>query len=221
MAIDLGTLTDREKAVLRLLAKGFDAKSAACELGLSVHTVNERLRSTRRKLQVTSSREAARLLLEREDNKSLVYKEFGVGSGAGRSDNGTTSKREYAPIAGGLVAMSLIVLAAFLTFSTSDIIESAPLPNWSLGQARPEASPKPHNEVRLDGNRLFWNGQEASEPHIRSYLTVIKQLNPEPLTILSYGAEVPPERIERVRALIDGALNCEPATCFEVTQPRI
>jgi DNA-binding CsgD family transcriptional regulator len=124
MATDLGTLTDREKAVLRLLAKGFDTKSAARELGLSVHTVNERLRSTRRKLRVTSSREAARLLLEQEDNKSLVYKKFGVGYGAEPSDSGATSKRAYAPVAGGLIAMSLIFLTTFLTLRnpTSGII---------------------------------------------------------------------------------------------------
>jgi DNA-binding CsgD family transcriptional regulator len=220
MSVDVGTLTDREKAVLRLLTKGFDAKSAARELGLSVHTVNERLRSTRRKLHVTSSREAARLLSEREDNKFLVYKEFGVGSGAEPADKGATSKRAYAPIAGGLVAMSLIILTAFLTFSTTDIIEPGPLPNWSSEQARPEASSGPHNEVRLDGNRLLWNGQEASESRIRSFLSVIKQLDPQPPTILSHGAGVPPERIQRVRALMDDALDCEPATCFEVSRPE-
>jgi DNA-binding CsgD family transcriptional regulator len=219
MSVDVGTLTDREKAVLRLLAKGFDAKSAARELGLSVHTVNERLRSTRRKLQVTSSREAARLLSEREDNKSLVYKEFGVGSGAEPADNAATSQRAYTPIAGGLVVMSLFVLTAFLTFSTTDLSEPGPLPNWSLGQARPEASSRPHNEVRLDGNRLLWNGQEASASHVRSFLSVSKQLNPQPLTILSYGAGIPSERIQRVRMMMDDALKCVPATCFEVTRP--
>lgn len=219
MAIDLGTLTDREKAVLRLLAKGFDAKSAARELGLSVHTVNERLRSTRQKLRVTSSREAARLLLEREDNKSLVYKEFGVGRGAEPSDNGATSKRAYAPFAGGLIVMSLIFLTAFLTFSTTDISEPGPLPNWSLGQTRTEASSKPQNEVRLDGSRLLWNGDEASESQVRNYLSIVKQLDPQPRTVLSHGAGVPPEHLQRVRALVDNALDCEPATCFEVIQP--
>jgi DNA-binding CsgD family transcriptional regulator len=219
MAIDPGILTDREKTVLRLLAKGFDAKSAARELGLSVHTVNERLRSTRRKLQVTSSREAARLLCERENTKSLVYKEFGVDFNATPKDDRARTKRLYAPIAGGLVAMSLIVLTALLTLSITDTRESGPSPNWSLGETLPEASSKPHNEFRLEGNRLLWNGEEASESHVRSFLSVIKQLDPQPPTILSYGAGVPPERIERVRTLMDGALNCEPATCFEVTQP--
>src|SRR3954466_10833925 len=60
-------LTDKEKETLRLIVRGHDAKSMARHLGLSVHTINERLRDARRKLSVSSSREAARLLLERED----------------------------------------------------------------------------------------------------------------------------------------------------------
>jgi DNA-binding CsgD family transcriptional regulator len=63
---DLALLSPREKDVLRLLARGHDTKSAARTLGLSIHTVNERLRDARRKLQVSSSREAARLLMTSE-----------------------------------------------------------------------------------------------------------------------------------------------------------
>jgi DNA-binding CsgD family transcriptional regulator len=55
-------LSDREKQTLRLLLAGHDAKSIARELGLSMHTVNERLRDSRRKLGVASSREAAPML---------------------------------------------------------------------------------------------------------------------------------------------------------------
>jgi DNA-binding CsgD family transcriptional regulator len=64
---DVGALTDREKQTLRLIVRGHDAKSIARELDLSVHTINERLRDARRKLAVSSSREAARMLLEVED----------------------------------------------------------------------------------------------------------------------------------------------------------
>ena len=53
-------LTEKEKETLRLLVSGYDAKSMARHLGLSVHTVNERLRDARRKMAVSSSREAAR-----------------------------------------------------------------------------------------------------------------------------------------------------------------
>jgi len=57
----LARLSERERQVLRLLSQGHDAKSAARSLDVSVHAVNERLREARRKLGVTSSREAARL----------------------------------------------------------------------------------------------------------------------------------------------------------------
>ena len=59
-------LTEKEKQTLRLMGRGHDAKSMARHLGLSVHTVNERLRAARRKLAVSSSREAARRLLDTE-----------------------------------------------------------------------------------------------------------------------------------------------------------
>jgi len=60
------SLTEKEKQTLRLLLTGYDAKSMARQLGLSVHTVNERLREARRKMATSSSREAARLLHEVE-----------------------------------------------------------------------------------------------------------------------------------------------------------
>lgn len=59
-------LTEKEKQTLRLLVTGYDAKSMARHLGLSVHTVHERLRDARRKMATSSSREAARLLREVE-----------------------------------------------------------------------------------------------------------------------------------------------------------
>ncbi len=59
-------LTEKEKQTLRLIVRGHDAKSTARCLGLSVHTINERLREARRKMEVSSSREAARLLLDAE-----------------------------------------------------------------------------------------------------------------------------------------------------------
>lgn len=66
MALGYQALTEKEKQTLRLILRGHDAKSLARHLGLSVHTVNERLRDARRKLEVSSSRAAARLLLEKE-----------------------------------------------------------------------------------------------------------------------------------------------------------
>jgi DNA-binding CsgD family transcriptional regulator len=62
----VSTLTEKEKQTLRLMVRGHDAKSIARDLGLSVHTIHERLRDARRKMAVSSSREAARLLLDVE-----------------------------------------------------------------------------------------------------------------------------------------------------------
>ena len=67
----LRSLTEKEKQTLRLIVCGHDAKSIARTLDLSVHTINERLRDARRKMAVSSSREAARLLLEAEGGTPL------------------------------------------------------------------------------------------------------------------------------------------------------
>ena len=56
-----GALTEKEKQTLRLIVRGHDAKSTARNLGLSVYTINERLRDARRKMAVSSSREACLL----------------------------------------------------------------------------------------------------------------------------------------------------------------
>jgi DNA-binding CsgD family transcriptional regulator len=68
----VSALTEREKQTLRLIVRGHDAKSVARSLGLSVHTINERLRDARRKLSVSSSREAARLLMDAEAGVSAT-----------------------------------------------------------------------------------------------------------------------------------------------------
>ncbi len=66
MPMDHGSwaLSEKEKQTLRLIVRGHDAKSIARNLDLSIHTINERLRDARRKMAVSSSREAARMLLE-------------------------------------------------------------------------------------------------------------------------------------------------------------
>lgn len=85
MQRDFEHLSEREKEVLRLLGRGHDAKSAAGALGVSVNAIHERLRDARRKLSVSSSREAARLLQDFEahaapktwDEKTVL--DFGPG----------------------------------------------------------------------------------------------------------------------------------------------
>jgi DNA-binding CsgD family transcriptional regulator len=60
-------LREREKEVLRLLVQGYDVKACAGILGVSSNVVTERLREARRKLNASSSRQAARLFALTED----------------------------------------------------------------------------------------------------------------------------------------------------------
>jgi DNA-binding CsgD family transcriptional regulator len=73
-------LTEKEKQTLRLLLTGYDAKSMARHLGLSVHTVHERLRDARRKMATSSSREAARLLREVEEQTPELLGDKPIGA---------------------------------------------------------------------------------------------------------------------------------------------
>ncbi|SFP63455.1 helix-turn-helix domain-containing protein [Sphingomonas rubra] len=115
----LRSLTVREKETLRLLAKGHDAKSVARELGLSVHTVNERLRDARQKLRVSSSREAARLFAAHEASPEFVVDD---GFGVATTTDPLLPPRErggsirLAWFGGGMLIMSLIIAA--LIFSS-------------------------------------------------------------------------------------------------------
>ena len=108
-------LSDRERDVLRLLSRGHDTKSAAGVLGLSVHTINDHLRSARGKLGVQSNREAARHFAEYETivpqkNRDDVSG-IGVQPVTADADRRTgQSVRTLIAISGGAVMLSLIAL---------------------------------------------------------------------------------------------------------------
>jgi DNA-binding CsgD family transcriptional regulator len=116
------TLTEKEKETLRLMGRGHDAKSMARHLGLSVHTVNERLRAARRKLSASSSREAARRLLDSEGGPpdfhgDRVFGEARPGSALAQEgpaiDTGRRTHR--APwIAAGVIMSLLFGIAALV-----------------------------------------------------------------------------------------------------------
>ena len=119
MNADHQALTEKEKQTLRLLVTGHDAKSMARELGLSVHTVNERLRDARRKMAVSSSREAARQLREAERNapQSLGDKLLGdapapagAQTGSSRQTGSAIARRRWLI---GATAMTFLLAAAY------------------------------------------------------------------------------------------------------------
>lgn len=119
-------LTEREKQTLRLMVRGHDAKSIARSLGLSVHTVNERLRDARRKMEVSSSREAARLLYEAEAGRTpdfLGDMKIGADSRPEATDQGRApgagAGRMTLPwlLIGGMTMTILIGLLALASFN--------------------------------------------------------------------------------------------------------
>ncbi|KTE35338.1 MULTISPECIES: helix-turn-helix domain-containing protein [unclassified Sphingopyxis] len=127
-------LTEKEKETLRLLVSGYDAKSMARHLGLSVHTVNERLRDARRKMAVSSSREAARQLreIEHRDPQILGDKVLGEAAPAPGVEQTMASAearrmgRRPGWIAGGLFMSFALALLAFASMSGSADTPAAP-----------------------------------------------------------------------------------------------
>lgn len=144
----LDTLTDKEKETLRLIVRGHDAKSAANELDLSVHTINERLRSARRKLDVTSSREAARQLLESEGSdpsaepENLGYKALGDASAPSLADPPATAPANRRALwIGGIAMITALTLAlALASPGPSGPFESQPSQEVVSADAEREAA---------------------------------------------------------------------------------
>lgn len=132
MTLSIDALTEKEKDALRLLLRGHDAKSSALALGLSVHTVNERLREARRKLGTTSSREAARRLLAQEgDNPHGAPNNFGdkalgdapderAAAQAASSTKRWPAGSRLALVALGALIMSLIILLILAVLNPVD-----------------------------------------------------------------------------------------------------
>jgi DNA-binding CsgD family transcriptional regulator len=133
-------LTEKEKETLRLILRGYDAKSSARHLGLSVHTVNERLRLARRKLAVSSSREAARLLNDSEAQHPdfLGYRLLGEAMApAPAQPSAPPGRMSRAWIAGGLIAMSLLL--AVLALAALPQTEAPPAPTTDAPTAAASA----------------------------------------------------------------------------------
>ncbi len=125
MTIGLPALTTKEKEALRLLGQGHDAKSIARLLGLSVHTIHERLRDARRKLGTSSSREAARLLrdLEAEGPENLGDKDLGASPSFGlvqpdlRQPKGRIPRPLFSWQTGAVTMSTVLAVFALVTLS--------------------------------------------------------------------------------------------------------
>lgn len=155
MSTGYEALSEKEKQTLRLLLSGYDAKSMARHLGLSVHTVNERLRDARRKMATSSSREAARQLREIEDAipHFVGDEELGDAAAAPRPQDpaqpakGVGNWRRTGWIVGGSVmtfSLALLALSALSGPSQSPALPpsgaAAPVATQASEQAAIEAA---------------------------------------------------------------------------------
>ena len=152
------TLTEKEKQTLRLLVVGYDAKSMARHLGLSVHTINERLRDARRKMATSSSREAARLLreVEAEAPQMLGDKHLGDARVPATAQvirqpaQGSGSLRRTDWIVGGFIVMLSLALLALSALTGPSQTPASPV----ASAAAPIASPAAE-QAAVDAARHF------------------------------------------------------------------
>lgn len=157
MAQGYQALTEKEKQTLRLILRGHDAKSLARHLDLSVHTINERLRDARRKLEVSSSRAAARLLLEKEGRTPEMLGDDGLGEGAragcddiGSPQSRTRTDRRFVWALAGVAVMSVTLgILAVASLATGAVQSSADTPP-------PAATPVPASESQAASAARAW-----------------------------------------------------------------
>lgn len=174
------TLTEREKETLRLLASGHDAKSVATHLGLSVHTVNERLRVARRKLGVSSSRAAARWLIEAEQDgpKFPVDKNLGEATGmAGVEKSRRTATRPVHLLAlgfGGLLMFAIAATALVITLSGTGSpapVASQPVPVSAQAAVTPEIAEDALSWLALLDNSAWAESWQAAGAMFKSQVS--------------------------------------------------
>ncbi len=176
-------LTEKEKQTLRLIVRGHDAKSIARSLGLSVHTINERLRDARRKMAVSSSREAARLLLEVEGEAPASSPPEKFGDTEIGEDRAPLRKdQESAPIGGAGLAhrRSWILGGVFLMTFAFGLLALTLLPHSaSTPAAAPTASRVAPDPVVVDAAQKFLTlGDQARwEEGYRATGTAFRKLN--------------------------------------------
>ncbi len=168
----LDALTEKEKATLRMIVRGHDAKSIARALDLSVHTINERLREARRKVAVSSSREAARLLFEAEDlvaasrRESFGDKEIGDATARPSPDGNAASipgagrhRRPWLTI-GVVLMLPALALLAFVALPQVDA-PSPPPPATTVDVSDPAVVDTARNFLMLIDDKR-WNASYAA-----------------------------------------------------------
>lgn len=162
----LQALTEKEKETLRLLVDGHDAKSMARLLGLSVHTINERLRDARRKMSASSSREAARQLREIERQDPQFSADRNLGAAAAATDmeelrapvETRRMSRRFGWIAGGIFMSISLALFALASLSGTAGAPAAPKPAAPAAPAAETAAVQAARQWLALTDKGDWSG---------------------------------------------------------------
>lgn len=162
----LQALTEKEKETLRLLVDGHDAKSMARHLGLSVHTINERLRDARRKMAAPSSREAARQLreIERQDPQFLADRVLGDAAAVADMEKLQAPvetrriSRRFGWIAGGIFMSISLALYALASLSGTAGAPATPKPPAPAAPAAETAAVQAARQWLALTDKGDWNG---------------------------------------------------------------
>lgn len=125
-------LTDREMEILRLLVAGHTVKTIAARLGRSETSINERLRSARRKTGVGSSRELARLL----DLQKTCDENIDLSSrGSAVKDLAHTATVGVRGSKGMIFMLAISLAAAGLIFAAAPSADQVGAPNAAYSAA--------------------------------------------------------------------------------------
>jgi DNA-binding CsgD family transcriptional regulator len=154
----LARLTDNEKECLRRRLQLQTAKEMALELGVSPHAVEKRLKMARTKLGLSSSLEAARLLVASEG-----YQRKGPHSPDLESAHPRRQKRLASLFVIGGIAMSIV--AAVLTALVAQVPSSggvAPLDAGAVAPLPPGRAAPPQAPKDEQGRPTMANGRSVT-----------------------------------------------------------
>ena len=137
-------LSEGQLEVLRLVDQHLNSKEIAAELGISPHTVDQRIRGAIRVLGVSRRQEAARLVAHATPYQRLIHQpsDIDLTTGPGDHDPAISFQIRHADRAGG---------AGLVGFDTEQgTAASRPflVPPWSTRR-------NPRNEMSV-GQRLLW-----------------------------------------------------------------
>ncbi|WP_295242311.1 helix-turn-helix transcriptional regulator [uncultured Brevundimonas sp.] len=187
----LDSLNNAERDILTLLAQGHTAKSIAMVRAVSLGSVNERLRSARRKTGIGSSRELARLVAGQENRDDFIDL-------AASSVRPATSPRTDAPRRASSPRWRLPMTAAVLIAATILAQQSS---------VAPTPPPRADRQVPSAAEALF--APRSTEPDISALHAEVMSGGVDPAWSATTEASL--------RRIYDQAIAPDALTSFEVT----